>query len=51
MTTEALFWDRIADKYSRQKIGNPTAYEQTLEATGRNILATTMPPPSLRRSF
>ena len=32
MTTEALFWDRIADKYSRQKIGNPTAYEQTLEA-------------------
>ena len=33
MTTSAVFWDRIADKYARQPVKNQTAYEQTLEAT------------------
>lgn len=33
MTTSTVFWDRIADEYSRQPVKNQTAYEQTLAAT------------------
>ncbi|WP_245626880.1 class I SAM-dependent methyltransferase [Aestuariivita boseongensis] len=37
MTTSAVFWDRIADKYSRQPVKNQTAYEQTLDATRAHL--------------
>ncbi len=30
MTSHAVFWDRIAEKYARQKIGNQEAYEASL---------------------
>ena len=37
MTTDALFWDRIADSYARQPVKNQTAYEQTLSATRAHL--------------
>ena len=40
MTTNALFWDRIADSYAAQPVKNQTAYEQTLEATRAHLAPT-----------
>lgn len=33
MSTTPSFWDRLADKYSRQPIGDEAAYQHKLEAT------------------
>ncbi|WP_245582953.1 class I SAM-dependent methyltransferase [Sediminimonas qiaohouensis] len=33
MSTDAAFWDKIAAKYAARKVGNPTAYEETLAET------------------
>jgi len=36
MSTDAAFWDRIAAKYAKRPVGNPTAYAETLaEVIGR----------------
>lgn len=39
MSTDANFWDKIADKYAASPIKNMDAYEQTLERT-RSYLST-----------
>jgi ubiquinone/menaquinone biosynthesis C-methylase UbiE len=39
MTTDANFWDKIADKYAARPIKNMEAYEQTMERT-RSYLST-----------
>lgn len=33
MTSDTIFWNRIADNYAAQPVKNQTAYEQTLDAT------------------
>ncbi|MGP9818727.1 class I SAM-dependent methyltransferase [Salinarimonas sp. NSM] len=37
--TDARFWDRIAPRYARSKIGDPEGFERTLAATAARLAA------------
>ena len=38
MAEPAQFWNKRADKYSKQAIRNPKAYEQGLDHTRKHLL-------------
>jgi ubiquinone/menaquinone biosynthesis C-methylase UbiE len=40
MSETAAFWDKIAEKYAKQPVRNPAAYEQTLERVRSHLGAT-----------
>jgi len=39
MSTDATFWDQLADKYSRQPVADPDAFERKIEITRSKMTA------------
>ena len=33
MSTDATFWNKLAEKYSRQPVANPEAFDRKIEIT------------------